>query len=79
MSLIEGEQPCPDVDCGGVAEPEVDAGYSYYECGECGFQFGYARMDQPDETCALGIPEAIRRAASIEPPGKRVIPLMVKR
>lgn len=76
-ALIEEETPCRDPECSGIAEPEVDGGYRFYECPECGFLFGYSRVEQPDDVCGIGVPEEVRRAASIAP-GKRMIPLMVK-
>lgn len=76
-AYVEDEQPCRDPECSGVAEPEVDGAYRYLECVECGYQFAYERVDLPDDTCGLGVPEEIRRMASIEP-GRKMIPLTVK-
>lgn len=60
--------PCADPACGGRAEPEQDGDHLYYDCTQCGYTFGFTRTDTTlahrDNTCAVGIPEDIRRAAS---------------
>lgn len=56
---------CPS--CGDLAEPEQDGDLIYYPCG-CGFEFGYQRVpEQQDSSCQLGVPEDIRRAAQPAP------------
>lgn len=65
-------RPCLVCDDGTEAEPEVDGGYVYYECGECGSAFDYARLPaDPGEAtdCAMGIAEDTRRRFSA-PPGE---------
>lgn len=67
--------PCVDPDCvdrdgnRSIAEPEMDGDVRYHECLECGHAFNYRRVRaaQPADTCAVGIPEAVRRRASVEP------------
>lgn len=54
--------------CGGRAEPEQDGDLVYYAC-ECGFEFGYRRVEQQD-TCAAGLPLAMV-AANARPPRHR--------
>lgn len=46
---------CPS--CGHHAEPEQDGDVLYWAC-DCGFEFGHARVTQPEESCAAGIPLA---------------------
>jgi tRNA(Ile2) C34 agmatinyltransferase TiaS len=59
---------CADPQCGGRAEPEQDGDHLYFECTDCGYAFGFSRMEtalqQSTGTCAVGIPEDVRRAAS---------------
>lgn len=68
--IMSQEVPCPDPECGGRAFPEQDGDHIYYECEDCGFNFGYERAPQPAVTgdaqgaCSIGVPESIRRAAS---------------
>lgn len=59
-------QPCFDPECGGLAEPEIDGTVRYLECQECGSTFGFVKVQNPVkvESCALGVPEDVRRAAS---------------
>jgi hypothetical protein len=67
---VDEPVPCHDPECaedGGVAEPESDGELRYYACARCGYEFGYQMARQDAGTCSLGVPEAIRRAASIEP------------
>jgi hypothetical protein len=66
---------CPDPEChdpGGapsIAEPEQDGEHHFWICTNCGYSFGYHRPPQhllavsSDGACAVGIPEALRRAA----------------
>lgn len=70
MSLIdvrEGQTTCADPDCGGRAEAEQDGDHSYYSCIDCGFEFGYERIQselREVDSCAIGVPESVRKAAS---------------
>lgn len=61
--------PCNDPGCRGRAEPEQDGDHTYFECLECGYAFGFTRLEtvavQRDGACAVGVPEDIRRAASL--------------
>jgi hypothetical protein len=69
---------CLDSDCGGVAEPEeelTDGGVlRYFACSKCEMEFGYEVI--PDGaaagSCSLGIPEGVRRAASLPPDDSKV-------
>lgn len=65
-TLADGERPCFDPECVGIAEPEIDGEHRYFECQECGSTFGYERMDiqARDDACAIGVPESLRRAMS---------------
>ncbi len=71
---------CPDPDCvdeqgnPSPAEPETDGDTGYHACTRCGYLFGWhtTRAPYPGDSCAVGIPEAVRRAAS--PP--RALPLL---
>jgi hypothetical protein len=65
--IIEADaQPCFDPECSGLAEPEIDGTHRYLECQECGSTFGYVKIQNPVvvDSCAMGVPEDIRRAAS---------------
>lgn len=59
---------CADPECSGRAEPEQDGDHTYFECEECGYAFGFTRLEtvavQPDGACSVGVPEDLRRAAS---------------
>lgn len=61
---------CIDIDCPGsedptLIEPEIDGTHRYFECSECGSCYGYERVAPPSaESCAVGVPEAVRRAYS---------------
>lgn len=59
---------CTDPECSGRAEPEQDGDYTYHECLECGYAFGFQRIEtlvaNPADHCSVGIPEDVRRAAS---------------
>lgn len=46
--------------CLGIAELEEEDGLRKWVCPDCGGEFGFARISQPEETCSLGIPENIR-------------------
>lgn len=66
---LTSSRPCPDPECGGLGEPEQDGDHTYCECTTCGYAFDYQRLAAvavaPDGTsCAAGIPEHLRRAAS---------------
>lgn len=62
------ELPCANPDCDEEAvEPETDGDVRYWECGECGYAWGYERLSEATKiegTCALGVPESLRKAAS---------------
>lgn len=64
---------CIDSECGGIAEPEEDLTEGgvmrYYVCRTCETEFGYELLkDQAQEgTCSMGIPEPVRKAASLAP------------
>lgn len=68
--LMSQEVPCRDSECEGIAEPEQDGDHLYYHCPVCEYDFGYERVPQPaltsdaGGTCAIGVPESIRAAAS---------------
>jgi hypothetical protein len=55
---------CPS--CGELAEPEQDGDLTYYACS-CGYEWGYQQEVQQDNSCQLGVPEDIRRAAQPAP------------
>lgn len=57
---------CADPSCSGVAEPEQDGEHLYFQCQECGMEFGWSKVPNPtsDPTCQLGLPEDVRRMAS---------------
>jgi hypothetical protein len=39
--------------------------HRYYSCVVCGSEFGWEQVeDVPDDSCGLGVPEPVRRAAS---------------
>ncbi len=63
---------CIDPDCDGIAEPEADGDVRWHECLDCGHGFNFRRVEQPLTAqpaghCAVGIPEAVRRRASLAP------------
>jgi hypothetical protein len=67
---VDEPVPCGDPECaeaGGMAEPESDGELRYYACTTCGYEFGYEMARQDEGACSLGIPEEVRRAASINP------------
>lgn len=50
-----------------MVEPEVDGDHRYWECEECGFAFGYEKIEEGvriEGNCSIGVPESVRRAAS---------------
>ncbi len=62
---------CPS--CGARAEPEEEDGLRKYVCTDqdsCGYEFGFVLAAQPDADCQLGIPEEVRRGASLVPPSR---------
>lgn len=61
LAVIVG---CPS--CGEPAEPEEEDGVFKHVC-ECGFEFGHRRLDQPEDSCSLGIPEDVRRGHDSPP------------
>lgn len=48
------------------AQPEADGDLRYYAC-RCGFEFGFERDAPQEGACSLGVPEDVRRKASIDP------------
>jgi rubredoxin len=68
--VVSQEVPCRDPECAGLAEPDQDGEHIMYECQSCGYIFGYERLPSPTGvdssggTCAIGVPEELRRAAS---------------
>jgi hypothetical protein len=67
---VDEPVPCGDPECaekGGLGFPEADGELRYYACTTCGYEFGYEMTRQPEGTCQLGIPEEVRRIASIVP------------
>jgi len=73
-------RPCPDPDCvdeqgrPSIAEADTDGDTGYYACPACGYLFGWTQASPyPDGACPVGIPEAVRRAAT--PPKARLLPL----
>lgn len=57
------DRPCRD--CGGVAEEERDGAYRYWACVDCGYCFGYERVEAPEPECQLGVPAAVRSAVPV--------------
>ena len=59
---------CADRGCSGTAEPEQDGDVTFHECQRCGYTFNFRRTPaeaaQDGDTCAVGVPESIRRDAS---------------
>ena len=62
------------VDCSiclgkGTAEPEQDGDVLLYACTdeECGAEFGYQRVTQPQATCAAGLPVSVEQPATGQP------------
>lgn len=68
MATSAESAPCADPQCNGRAEPEQDGDHTYMECAECGYAFGFTRVEtvavNPDGGCSVGVPEDVRRAAS---------------
>lgn len=64
---VDEPVPCGDPECTGMAEPEADGELRYYACTTCGFESGYEMTRQPEGTCQLGVPEDVRRLASVPP------------
>jgi hypothetical protein len=75
---FERNRFCLDSDCAGVAEPEEDSAEGgmlrYFTCSRCGMEFGYELVRDEDAAgnCSMGIPESVRRVASVPPEGKGV-------
>lgn len=64
--LQADEKQCPL--CQEWVEPEVDGDHRYYECQECLYAWGYERVSEGtrvEGSCAIGVPEAVRKAASL--------------
>jgi rubredoxin len=64
---VDAPVPCHDPECGGTAEPESDGELRYHACTTCGYEFNYEQASQDAGACQIGVPEDVRRAASIEP------------
>jgi len=73
MSGMGQDRPCGDPECDGTATWEQDGDHcTYWACEECGFEFGFEMlMPTADDACQIGVPEQIRRAASL--PAQRVL------
>lgn len=69
----EQNRLCLDSDCGGTAEPEDELAEGgtlrYYVCLRCEMEFGHElkRDEAVAGSCSLGIPEGVRKAASLAP------------
>lgn len=76
---LEEKLTCPN--CGKDAEPEGTTDLRWWECTdpECGYEFGYARLPQPDSSCQLGVPAQVRRAASVPQRPQVFIPTIGRR
>jgi hypothetical protein len=49
-----------------MAEPEEDGDFRYWACDTCGYEFGYHPVPSTvDSSCQLGVPEDVRRKASV--------------
>lgn len=83
--------PCADPECvdrqghRSLAEPEQDGEIAYWACPACGACFGYRRRPATTVgvnsagTCAVGVDEATRRAASaaiVDELGRTAKPLL---
>ncbi len=60
---------CTDPGCAGIAELDTDGEIGFYDCQICGYTFGWhitreRIIPKSDGACAVGITEAVRRAAS---------------
>lgn len=73
MERYELNRFCLDSDCGGIAEPEEELAEGgllrYWACAACGCEFGYelVKDEAAAGTCSMGIPEDVRRKASLAP------------
>jgi len=66
---IDAPADCRDPECPypqPSAQPELDGDWLFYAC-PCGYEFPGGRIGQAEGTCAAGVPEAVRRAASVKP------------
>jgi hypothetical protein len=63
-AVDEDTRPCIDEDCAGVAEVERDGDIIYFECNVCFSTFGYQRIGEVTDDCAIGVPQDVRRIAS---------------
>lgn len=57
---------CPS--CGRLAELEDEDGLRKWVCAQCGYEFGFTQVEQFESSCSLGVPEGVRRAASLAAP-----------
>lgn len=57
---------CRDPECGGVADEEQDGLLRFLACPRCGYEFDHRYLSggASEQTCAVGIPEDLRRRAS---------------
>jgi hypothetical protein len=61
---VRGPEECP-----GIAEPEEDGEARYWACRDCGHVFGYELLGAQQDSCQLGVPEAVRRTGPAYGPG----------
>lgn len=71
QQVESAEKECPvcrdEFDIEVLVEPEVDGEHRYWECEDCGYAWGYERIEQGvriEGNCSVGVPESVRRAAS---------------
>jgi hypothetical protein len=73
LFVDNGEMPCFDSEClddngeRSIATVERDGEHMYYECDTCGSCFNYTKLavdHEHTDTCAVGIPEDLRRRMS---------------
>jgi hypothetical protein len=56
---------CPDeYDTVTIVEPDVEDQTEFFSCPECGYEWGWSKIETPQDTCAMGVPEDVRRRAS---------------
>lgn len=71
LQVTEDGKPCPmrpdECDNDQLVEPELDGDHRYWECDECGYSWGYERIEEGtriEGNCSIGVPESVRRQAS---------------
>jgi hypothetical protein len=61
-------RPCANPECDNQeVEPEQDGEHLYFECEECGYGFGWEKIEEGvrlEGNCSIGVPESVRRASS---------------